>query len=78
MKTIHAVYENGIFRPTDPVDLPENTAVEVVVPRDSARPPWGEGIRRSAGGWADYPEVDEVMAQIERDRKQDHRPEVEL
>lgn len=28
MKTIHAVFENGVFRPTDPVDLPENSQVE--------------------------------------------------
>jgi predicted DNA-binding antitoxin AbrB/MazE fold protein len=29
MPVIHAVYENGVFRPTEPVDLPESTAVEV-------------------------------------------------
>ena len=23
MKTIHAIFENGVFRPTQPVDLPE-------------------------------------------------------
>jgi hypothetical protein len=28
---IHAVYENGVFRPTEPVDLPENYQVKVVV-----------------------------------------------
>lgn len=28
-KTIHAVFENGIFRPVEPVDLPDN--VEVVL-----------------------------------------------
>jgi predicted DNA-binding antitoxin AbrB/MazE fold protein len=32
MKTIHAVYENGVFRPTDPVDLPEGAEV-VIEPR---------------------------------------------
>jgi predicted DNA-binding antitoxin AbrB/MazE fold protein len=29
MKTIHAVFENGIFRPTEPVDLPEGIEVTV-------------------------------------------------
>jgi predicted DNA-binding antitoxin AbrB/MazE fold protein len=29
MALIHAVYENGVFRPTDPVDLPESSEVEV-------------------------------------------------
>jgi predicted DNA-binding antitoxin AbrB/MazE fold protein len=27
--TIHAIYENGVFRPLEPVDLPDNTAVEI-------------------------------------------------
>lgn len=27
-QTIHAVFENGIFRPVDPVDLPDNVEVE--------------------------------------------------
>jgi predicted DNA-binding antitoxin AbrB/MazE fold protein len=36
--TIRAIYENGIFRPLDPVDLPDSTPVEfdpkVVTPED--------------------------------------------
>jgi hypothetical protein len=45
MKTIHAVYENGVFRPTEPVDLPEHTAVEFeprvrpALPEDGERSP---------------------------------------
>ena len=27
MKAIHAVYERGVFRPLEPVDLPETTEV---------------------------------------------------
>jgi len=26
--TVRAVYENGVFRPTEPVDLPENSQVQ--------------------------------------------------
>jgi predicted DNA-binding antitoxin AbrB/MazE fold protein len=29
MHVIHAIYENGVFRPTEPVDLPESSEVEV-------------------------------------------------
>ena len=29
MKPIHAVYENGVFRPTEPVDLPEGSEVTI-------------------------------------------------
>ena len=28
MQTVHAIYENGIFRPIEPVHLPDQTAVE--------------------------------------------------
>lgn len=27
MKTIHAIFENGVFRPTEPVELPEASHV---------------------------------------------------
>ena len=30
MQTVHAIYENGVFRPTDPVDLPDRCMVEFV------------------------------------------------
>ncbi len=29
MKTIHAIYENGVFKPTEPVNLPEHCNVRV-------------------------------------------------
>jgi predicted DNA-binding antitoxin AbrB/MazE fold protein len=28
MKVVHAVFENGIFRPREPVELPEGSEVE--------------------------------------------------
>jgi len=31
MHAIHAVYENGIFRPLDPVDLPDRCEVEIMI-----------------------------------------------
>ncbi|MDB5351842.1 MAG: hypothetical protein JWN86_3089 [Planctomycetota bacterium] len=30
MSTIRAIYEDGVFRPIDPVDLPEHSEVEIV------------------------------------------------
>lgn len=46
--TIHAVFEHGVFRPTEKVDLPEGQEVEVQVtvvetPRAS-QPPSGSGL----------------------------------
>ena len=28
MKKVHAIYENGVFRPTEQVELPEHSVVE--------------------------------------------------
>ncbi len=33
--TVKAIYENGVFRPTEPVNLPEQTCVDVIVPTES-------------------------------------------
>lgn len=33
--TVRAIYENGVFRPTEPVDLPEQSEVQVVLPSDA-------------------------------------------
>lgn len=36
---VHAVYENGVFRPTQPIELPENSQVDLVIqklPGDSS------------------------------------------
>ena len=38
MKVIQAVFENGVFRPTAPVDLPEGYEVTIVTGPDSTPP----------------------------------------
>jgi predicted DNA-binding antitoxin AbrB/MazE fold protein len=38
-QTIHAVYENGVFRPTEKVDLPYPCEVEVEVRYVNEKPP---------------------------------------
>ena len=50
MSTIEAVYENGVFRPLQPVALPEGAHVAVVtleprVPGDAADPLVGADLR---------------------------------
>jgi len=32
---IHALYENGVFRPTEPVELPESCTVELVIRQEN-------------------------------------------
>lgn len=57
----------------DDLGVAEGQQVEVEVRPVQAKAVWGEGIRRSAGGWADYPEMDAVMETIQRARKLDWR-----
>jgi predicted DNA-binding antitoxin AbrB/MazE fold protein len=80
ISTVHAIYENGVFRPVEPVSLPENTPVELelrtVGPDESAARP-GEGILRLAGALADDPHWDGIMAEIQRERKHERRPQME-
>ena len=33
--TVKAIYKNGIFRPLEPVNLPENSEVEVRLPAEA-------------------------------------------
>jgi predicted DNA-binding antitoxin AbrB/MazE fold protein len=49
MPTITAVYENGVFRPLGPVELPEHTRVEFepkVQPAEPAAPAVPDGLAR--------------------------------
>ena len=38
MKTVPAIYENGVFRPLEKIELAESSQVSVLVP-DEPRPP---------------------------------------
>ncbi len=55
-KTIHAVFENGIFRPVEPVDLPDKVEVEFeprVVEKTGG---WPDGyFEATAGAFANEP-----------------------
>lgn len=39
MRTIHAVYENGVFRPKEPVSLASGSEVELVVSESAVGKP---------------------------------------
>ena len=34
--TVKAIYENGLFRPVEPVNLPEKAEVDIVLPGEQA------------------------------------------
>lgn len=61
---IPAIFDNGVFRPVGQVDLPDQTAV-TVFPVAVKQP--GDGIRASAGAWADAGDdlertIEEIMS----------------
>jgi predicted DNA-binding antitoxin AbrB/MazE fold protein len=69
-KTVHAVFEHGVFRPTQPVDLPDRCEVELEL--------------KAVGSAPERPSLDDVYAVLgkrfdsgERDvaaRHDEHQP----
>jgi predicted DNA-binding antitoxin AbrB/MazE fold protein len=49
-KTIHAIYRDGVFRPTEPVSLPDGTEVNIPTPDTQpeapAAAPMSEGLAK--------------------------------
>ena len=63
-KTMHGKVHGRTIELDEDVDAPEGQEVEVQVRFLKPVGKWGEGIRRSAGGWADHPEMDAIMEEI--------------
>ena len=77
-KVLHGVVHGKIIELSEPAGVADGQEVEVVVRFSMPSRPWGEGIRNSAGGWADQwtEEDDRILEQIQQDRKRETRPEV--
>ena len=69
-EVIHGVIHGKTIDLEEDPGIGDGRAVEVVVRPVSPPRPWGEGIRSSAGAFADYPEMDAVMQEIQLQRKQ--------
>lgn len=76
-KIVHGRVHGKTIELDEELGVAEGQEVEVQVKLVPPTRQWGEGIRRSAGGWADYPEMDAIMEQIHRDRKLERRPQME-
>ena len=68
MQTIHAVFENGVFRPTEPINLPEGT--EVVVSAPSMR-------NGAASHQTEDDDLDAIYAVLGRRYRSGHRDTAE-
>ncbi|HVA47881.1 MAG TPA: hypothetical protein VNH11_16045 [Pirellulales bacterium] len=76
-KTVHGVVRGRTIELVEDLGVAEGQQVELQVRIMPQREEWGEGIRRSAGGWADCPEMDAIMEQIQQERKLERRPQLE-
>ena len=78
-KIVHGVVHGKTIELDEEPGVAEGQTVEVQIKVVAPAPPgkWGEGILRSAGGWADYPEMDAIMEKIHQDRKLERRSQME-
>jgi hypothetical protein len=74
-RVLHGIVHGKTIDLSEPLGAADGQEVEVVVRFLTPSRPWGEGIRNSAGGWADYPEMDAIMEQIQENRKLERRPQ---
>ena len=75
--TLHGKVHGKTIELDEDLGVADGQEVEVRVKIVPPTRTWGEGILRSAGGWADYPEMDAIMEKIHQDRKLERRPQME-
>ncbi len=76
-KTVHGVVHGRTIELDEDLGVSEGQEVEVQVKLVTKNNTWGEGIRRSAGGWNDHPEMGAIMDKIQQDRKLERRSGIE-
>jgi hypothetical protein len=76
-KTLHGKVHGKIIELDEDLGVAEGQEVEVQVKVVQPAQKWGDGILRSAGGWADHAEMDAIMEKIHQDRKLVRRPQIE-
>jgi predicted DNA-binding antitoxin AbrB/MazE fold protein len=79
-KKIRAKYHNGVFEPLEPMSLPEDKVVEVILPVEEAAREVADddaAFLSSAGGWSDLDAEKFIRETYER-RRLGSRPPVQL
>jgi len=71
LKIIQGVVHGKTIELTEDCGIADGQKVELALRPLYEPAQWGDGIRRSAGGWLNYPQIDAVMEQIQQDRKQE-------
>ncbi|HWA98572.1 MAG TPA: hypothetical protein VG713_08765 [Pirellulales bacterium] len=68
-RPIHGTVHGKTIELDEDLGLVDGQEVAVRVEAIGRLQTWGDGILRSAGGWADYAGLDAVFKQIEQERK---------
>jgi hypothetical protein len=76
-KTLHGKVHGKTIELDEDLGVADGQDVEVQVKVVQPGRKWGDGILRSAGGWADHPEMDAITEKIHQDRKLERRPQIE-
>jgi hypothetical protein len=76
-KILHGKVHGRTIELDEDPGVAEGQQVEVQVKVVQPTGKWGDGILRSAGGWANYPEMDAIMEKIHQERKLERRPQSE-
>jgi hypothetical protein len=72
-KALHGNVRRKTIELDEDPGVADGQDVEVQVKLVAPAGKWGEGILCSASGWADHPEIDDIMERIHRDRKLERR-----
>ena len=75
-KKLHGTVHGRTIELDEDPGVADGQEVELQIQIATARK-WGEGILRSAGGWAEYPEMDDIMEKIYQERKLERRPQMD-
>ena len=76
-RTLHGKIHGKTIELDEDPGVAEGQEVEVQVKIVPPARKWGEGILRSAGGWAKYPEMDAILQKIQQERRSERRPQWE-
>ncbi len=68
-RTLHGTVHGKTIELDEDPGVADGQEVEVQMKVIPLAQTWGDGIRRSAGGWASYPEMGAIMEQIHQQRK---------
>jgi len=76
-RTLHGKVHGRTIELDEDPGVAEGQEVELQMKVIPPPQKWGDGIRRSAGGGANYPEMDAIMEKIQQARKLERRPQMD-